>query len=263
MTNNEDFEVSIKPSDALISGSLNDIDATIKECRYVLYTGKQGNQPAKTTLRVTYEDDNGTDHEVYYGVSKVEQFIPNEDGTKLQKVGTASGINNKVAYFHWANSFVEAGFPTTKFSGSLSTVFEGYKVHLLNKNAGNFKAQDGKDVDYNVLCVSQILSSPDDAVTTTKTTNKATAAKKTDGAAGDRVNDATKDLILTAIVEAGGTVSKAQVTKYIMATSQQLKKGDPTYPLKDIVQLAAKVDFLTSQTAWHFDEPTGMFALTE
>jgi hypothetical protein len=153
--------LSLRPSDAQTGAFLDDVDVTLKECRFVLwdYMGK-----AKTSvaLKVTMEEPDGITHEQYYSAGDPEKVTPSPDGKTLVPQAGATGLNANTNALAFIASIINAGFPEDRLSTDVS-VFDGLGAHVNQvaqpKRQGLKDQKEGKTY----LLVTKIARLPWDA----------------------------------------------------------------------------------------------------
>lgn len=258
--------VSIRPSDFTKGGGLiNDIDATVKESRWVIwdYNGKSA-KPGLSN-HVIYVDDDGAEHDAYYSAGDPDAFVPSKDGKTLVKVGKRDGLSDSTNFFQYISSWINAGFPEDDIDGSDVSFMDGKKVHVLREAQPERKgiAKDPNDTrEKTVLCISKIYDAK----------GKATAAKRTATAVGGKANgaaaaaadtggeldDAAAEAIIMALGEAGGSISKAKLSQALF--KQLAGNADRN----KIIQFAFKDEFLGADgRPWTFDAKAATVSLGE
>jgi len=124
-----DGALSLRPSDAQAGAFLDDVDVTLKECRFVVwdYMGK-ASKPS-TALKITMEDPDSITHEQYYSAGDPDKVLPSPDGKTLIPQAGATGLNNNTNALAFISSIINAGFPEDKL-GSDASVFDGLGAHV-------------------------------------------------------------------------------------------------------------------------------------
>lgn len=123
--------VSFRPSLAVQSGLLEDVDVLILECGFVLwdYNGTQQPGPA---LQCNFMDLEGKVHQQYFSAGDKEYFVPSDDNSTLTQVGTKAGLSNSTNFMKFMESIVNCGFPEDQLDGPI-TVLNGLELHLIRK----------------------------------------------------------------------------------------------------------------------------------
>src|SRR5580765_707999 len=152
--------LSLRPSDAQAGSFLDDVDVTLKECRFVIwdYMGKA--ERPSVALKVTMEEvEVPLTHEQYYSAGDPNKVTPSPDGKTLIPQAGATGLNNNTNALAFIASIVNAGFPEDKL-GSDASVFDGMGVHVRQvaqpKRAGLKDQKEGKTY----LMVEKIIHMP-------------------------------------------------------------------------------------------------------
>lgn len=256
----EQTTVSIRPSDFGHGGGLiDDVDAVIKESRWVVYdfNGKAADTVCAHVVFTTSSDNGNEDHDSYYSIGKEgsKSFIPNKDGKSLRKIGSKDSLSDGCNFYQFISSVVNAGYPEDKIDGSDISFLDGLSVHVKREAQPERKgiAKDPTDTrEKTVLCISKIYDKG--AGKSTKAgagASKPAAAGKANGSAAavDEALDAkAADAVLTALGEAGGTITKPKLSQALFAAL----KGDPDQ--NKVVTMAFKNDFLTAEgRPWTFN----------
>lgn len=156
--------VSTNPDTFIESAYVDDVDATITECRYELFDYNGKVIPAVPVMKVTYDIDRFERPYIdrhSLGLSS-EKCIPSADGKtlvttnkdaeiKLTK-GTLGGV--------WLREAVQAGFPKTRMTGDLSE-FDGLRVHL--RAIPNPLKKAGDKQKDTILVIESLIDTPKSA----------------------------------------------------------------------------------------------------
>jgi len=225
-------------------GLLDDVDATIKEANYEMFTYPNTSISAPA-LKVVLTDDDGQDHTQHYTCGDSKNMAPSGDGTKLIPLGKSKSLSKDSNPAMLMPSLLEAGFPTSSLNGSDCTVLVGIKAHWLRKPVPKKKPNDK---DRSVLCATEVISLPGEKGKAKKTTAKATAAAATSD--GDDFASDARTLVMEVLATNGSIDKKAllaQVTK--LGADRRMK-------VRNIIPLITD-DFLGSDEAvWNFDGNT-------
>ena len=257
----EQTTVSIRPSDFGHGGGLiDDVDALIKEARWVVYdfNGKTADTVCAHVVYTVSGDSGSEDHDSYYSIGKEgsKSFIPNKDGKSLRKIGSKDSLSDGCNFYQFISSVVNAGYDENKIDGSDISFLDGLNVHVKREAQPERKgiAKDPTDTrEKTVLCISKIYDAKGagKGKPAAAGTSKPAAAGKANGsaAAADEALDAkAADAVLTALGEAGGTLTKPKLSQALFAAL----KGDPDQ--NKVVTLAFKNDFLMAEgRPWSFN----------
>lgn len=242
--------IGLKPSEFVEGGGLLDnVTAKIKTARFVTwdYGGKGPSSPA---LKLVLDVD-GDEAEQYWSAGKADDWQPSKDGLTLVSIGSAKGLNKGSNLGIFLISIIEAGFPEDKLDDDCS-IFEGMEAHFVRVPAPkrNVVAQpraDGKTFEQTILVVDKIVKMPwESKKTAGKATGKAAAATE----AGTDVGQLAVDTVMELLAEAGGSVTKAELSKAVFAKM----KTDPNR--NAIVQMVYKDEWLGDDKPWAFDGKT-------
>ena len=254
---------SIKPSAFLHGGGLiDDIDATIKSAKWVIwdYAGKSAKETV--ALHVEYQDDEDKVHDAYYSAGDPKAFVPDrKDPHKLTLIGSRTGLSDSTNFFQFISSLVNAGFAEDEIPDNDVSFLEGMYVHVKREQQPERKgiAKDPTDTrDKTVLCIAKIYESKAAAKkgagksTSAAASGKANgAAAKTNGAAAaadDELSTAGQEIVLELLSENGGTLSKMKLTQLGFA---KLKGHEHQAELSKLI---FKDEFLKADgVPWEFD----------
>ncbi len=266
--------VSLKPSNAVVGGLIDDVNVEWKECRFESWD-YNGKSPVKVpALKVTMADvDTGDEHEQYWSMGSAKDWAPGPDGKELISVGSATALKSNSNGMILLTSLVNAGFPEEKFGDDVSEL-EGMVCHMIRvpapKRTGLVKdkrtREDGREFEETVLVVESISklpwekAKPKPKVTPAGTQSGAGKKKPTSsgGSAGggaganaelsSDIVSRTVDFIMEVLGESGGEVAK----KDLATMAFQKLKDDPNR--NQIVQLVFKDEFLSGGAGpWTFE----------
>ena len=123
--------LSLRPSDAQQGGFLDDLDVTLKECRFVIWD-YMGQAKPTVALHVHMVEDSGgiaTDYHQYYSAGDPAKVVPSDDGKTVVPQAGATGLNTNTNAIAFITSIVNAGFPEDKITDDAS-VFDGLVCHI-------------------------------------------------------------------------------------------------------------------------------------
>lgn len=255
----------IRP-DAMVTGGLvDDIDVTLDSVRFVLYDYDGKVQDGVLALHVKMKDDDGTEYDQYYSAGDPKFFVPSKDGKMAMPVGSRTALSSSSNAAQFLISLVNAGFPQEQMEADVS-IFESMKVHVNRvaqpKRSGIIKNASDNDREKTVLIVTRIIAMPGEepvkkggakttagtkaaAPATTKAGTKA-APKAAAPADDDDVAATLTEVVTTALAEAGGTVTKKDITGIVFRALKD-------HPARNqAVKLVHTDEFLASGP-WTFD----------
>lgn len=227
------MKISLKPSDAIQGGLVQDIDVRITKCRAVVY---DYNGHAKPTLAVHVQMEpleGGEPLNEYYSAGVLERFCPSETsgGDPLTNLGeegafitlaegsTATALSSQSNFATFLKELVSANFPEDKIEDNVS-ILEGLEGHVNRKSqparAGMADAPQGdaKAKVRTILVFTKILKFPWD-----KKAGAAKPATKT-AAVGGPVQDANGvalGQLAVIVAKSGGSVTPADAKKQAFA----------------------------------------------
>lgn len=267
----KDSALSIRPEDFSKGGGLiDDVDATIKQARWVVYD-YNGKAPNTTCAHVvfTVEGEAGAeDHDSYYGIGKegTKSFIPSNDGKTLKKIGQKDSLSDGCSFFQFISSVVNAGFPADSIEGSDISFLDGLFVHVKREQQPERKglAKDPTDTrDKTTLCISKIYDKKGGKAKPVAARPAATAGGTTtakpngSAAAADDLDNSTAEAVIGVLAQAGAgvAVTKPQLSQKMFA----LLKGNPN--ANKMITLAFKDEFLAAEgRPWVFTGTEVMLA---
>lgn len=241
------------------TGLLNDVDVTwvglaFKEWDY------NGSVPeAVPALEITMEVDGDDSTQVqYFSAGKLKDWVPSADGTTLEAVGSATGINKTTNLAILMNSLVEAGYPEEEIDDDC-TAFIGLKCHMVRvpapKRSGlpETPRADGKVFEKTNLIVSDIISMPGEAKAAKggakgKATKATTKGKAAAGGEEDSKDKATQ-VVLDILSDNPKGLDKKKLGQMVFVAL----KSDPAR--NSVLQLVFSDEFL-NDGPWTFDGKT-------
>lgn len=189
-------------------GILDDTDGTVVDAKWQIFAYGGKAQPAPG-LFMTIEHDNGgktEESEQFWSCGSSKDWQPSRDGKSISSPTGKAGFVKSSNVAILISSLVEAGFPEDKL-GIDPTVFVGLNAHWLRK-ANPDRKVDGKEGS-STLCVDAINKLPWEAKGKAGAKAGAKAAADTNDS---EFNEALTDLVMTAITDAGGSISKKDLT---------------------------------------------------
>jgi len=163
-----DKGVSLKPSEAVAGGLLDDVTVDWKECAFEMWD-YNGKIPAPVpALKVAMEEpDTKEEHTQYWSCGRAQDWAPSNDGKQLVAVGSATAIRTSSNVFVLLKSLVDCKFPEDKLGNDISEL-QGLRAHMSRvaapKRPGLAKAKrtaaDGTEYEDTILVVSDIHNMP-------------------------------------------------------------------------------------------------------
>jgi len=224
--------ISLKPSEMLSGGLLQDVDVRVTKSVAAIYdyNGK-AQKPALAIHMTMVPVDGGEPTEQYYSAGSLDYFAPSEDdSTPLTELGdegkyivnaegsTATALSKSSNFAFFLQELVNAGFSEDRISSDVS-VFEGMVMHVVRKSAPKregFAAPEAGAAprrENTVLVPSKILQFPWDVKGTAK--GKSTAAAV--GGKGGDLNATAVATLKTVLEKQGGSVAPADARKLSFA----------------------------------------------
>lgn len=256
----------LRPDTFVSGGLLDDVDVTIRSCRFKVYD-YDGKVPGGVlALHIEMEDEDGQTSDQYYSAGDLRFFTPSNDGKMAVPTGSKTALSSSSNAAQFIVSVVNAGYPVDQLEADVS-VFEGMKVHVNRvaqpKRAGIIKnqPQDDSGREKTILLVSKILAMPGEepvkkgAATKAGAGTKASAASKPAAKASTpaaaQADDSDLDSILTDVVmtivtEAGGSITKKALST---AVFQAMKDN----PARNAAVKRVYVDEFLQSGPWTYD----------
>jgi hypothetical protein len=250
----EGSPVSLRPSDQVSEGLLDDCDVTFESFIFTLEAPPNYNAGDAVPLfvKASLAVDGGETVEQWWSAGDSSKFQPSEDGDTAVRVKGSGGLGqgtNAAALFR---SIVDAGFPEDKITAGLSC-FVGMNAHMqqVAMNRKGLPAQEGKRPSTTLL-VAKINRLPWEqagkvapkgkAATSTKTTPATRTAPAASN--GDVTDDAAA--IIATILAKGPCKSASLPAKAFPHLAGKANRADILNLLKD-------ADFLVAASeAGHF-----------
>lgn len=197
---------SLRPSEAVEGGGLlDDVDGTIVDAKWAMfaYGGKAQPAPGLVMLIEHLQDGKVTESEQFWSCGAAKDWQPSRDGKSITSPTKTQFVKSSNAII-LTNSIVAAGFPEDKI-GIDPSVFVGMDAHWL-RVANPGRNVEGKESS--TLCVQKINKLPWEAKGKAGAKAGAKAAAADDG----EFDEALTDHVMTAIADAGGSISKKDLT---------------------------------------------------
>lgn len=269
----EAARVSFLPSDAVVGGSLSDVDARVHKARFASWDYR-GKSDAVCALLVTYlpdgyeleDEDAIPEHYTQaYSCGPLDKYTPSDDGTYVIAAGSAKGFNKQSNVIMFLTALVNKGFPEAELGKNDISVLDGMRVHLVQVSQPKREGlkSDGGDKDKNIVLIDKILEMPGEkpAAAAAAPAKKAAAKPKAAAAASagpavsaaaPEIVEAAQGAIMQIVSENGGKATKAEIAGKIFKT---LAGETDTARKNAIIQAAYKDDTLKSGP-WQFDGTT-------
>lgn len=239
---------SLRPSDHIQGGLIDDVDVEFINAEFVVwdYQGKSGGTQSPVlhlSMKILGEEDV---YEQYYSAGDLGNWVPSDDGKRLERAGTPTQLANSCNLSLFLASLVNGGFPEGKMADE-ATFMVGTKAHV-NRTAqperpGLARAADDSRKP-TVLLVTKILGLPGE-----KMKGKKSKGKAKPSAAPEEVTEKATEVLMGILAdEEGGKIKKSALSKAVFAAM-----GNDALRNK-VVQLAYKEDFLSAEEApWEYD----------
>lgn len=228
---------SLLPGDAIESGFLDGVTATILSARAVMhqYQNRPDLEPFPA-IAVTFAPlEGGKESVQHYKVGKGEHRVPSDDGLRFKHFGKG-GLPKGSNGFAFVLSMINAGFPQDKISDDLS-VFDNAVVKLRSEAVPK---QNEGDKDRSIVLVEKVETLPWDNKGAAKGAKKTTATAAPKAAAGATVanispmsDEAAKEAAQQAVVailsekkNQGGVAKKDIGTLAFKALSQSPNRNN-------------------------------------
>lgn len=233
--------VSIKPTDFINAGLINDVDVEVMKARVGLFS-YPGRDDLEPQLSVNMDVKNlETEELTEINLTAGNGFTASEDGIGFVPTGSRSALAKDSNFFLWIASLCDEGFPIDKIGNDV-TLFEGLQFHLLRKPAP--KSRNMGEGKGEVILVDKIVKLPWDK-----------AGKAPAKAAGGGSSKATPAASKAASNGGGGTEDRAK--EILTELAAQEKDGFPFAKIRNLGFKALKnepdirtkvLEHLTDQT---------------
>lgn len=216
--------VSLRPSDQVSEGLIDDFDALFKELRFTLesppgYAEKSSNDRVSLFVKAILVDQSDQkEYEHFWSAGDSSRFMPSEDGTSANRMKGSGGLGNSTNLAIVMRSIVDAGFPEDKITAEI-TCFEGMVAHMKRiavARKGLLK-QEGQR-EQTCLAVEKILKMPWEnkqaaarptAAKSSPTTSKATGAVTPSSNGDADVSDEALEVLMEVVEAEGKPVKKS------------------------------------------------------
>ena len=234
-------------------GILSDAIVTLRDPRFIMgdYGGKS--QVAVPMLRLPMveigEGGDELEHVQLFSVGGAKDFIPDDTGLGLVKVGTKDAIVKNSNFAVFMQSIIDAGFPPEKTIDNDISWINGIKCHVTRKAVTREGMADQKK-DATVLVVDKLYL--DEKGAAKKGVGKAAAGKATAAPAKAEldeglVEEAKAILMEVLLGEDSGPLAKNK----LMPAALAVLKGNPN--LRGIIGILVKDEFLTLCDGWQYE----------
>lgn len=206
----ENKTVSLRPTDAVQGGLLDDADVTVTGARFDFFTYSSGQSGVGAIL--DFEDADGKTTEQFYSAGDANKFVPSDDKTRLLITGNATGLNKSSNTYELLSSLVSSGFPEDKLADGNIGAIVGLKAHVNRKAMP--KSKDS-DKERSVLVVTKIHSLPGE--TTAKGGGKKAAGTKAAAApaaaASSEIDAEATGVVIGLLAENGGSIERSKISQ--------------------------------------------------
>jgi len=237
-------------------GILNDAIVVMRDPRFILgdYGGKRDMAVPMLSIKMMEVSDEGEEleHNQYFSVGGAKDFIPDDTGTGLVKVGDRSAIVKTSNYALLMQSILDAGFPPERIKENDITFLNNLKCHV-TRIAVKREGMDKKDTT--AMVVDKIFLD-DDKKGKGKTGAKAgtkAGAKAVDTDAGDDLVEEAKTILMEIILsdEVQADEGKLPKNKIISPLLTRIK----TNPNKvGLMKLITSDEFLNLRDGWEYEK---------
>lgn len=262
--------ISLRPSEAVQGGLIDDIDAKITDAKFIMYDYNGTVQNPTPALGLELELSDGVKHEEYFSAGDSKYWAPSGDGKTLVPTGDKTHLTNTCKLVIFLGELVNAGFSEDKLGAGDITCLVGLKAHFQRKadpkRQGLQRTGKNADREYSTLVVTKILGMPGEAekpqaaaskpVAGQPSTNAAAPAAAAPAASGD-VNDAAINTMLELLPANGGSIAKNKLSALVF---KLIGKGHAYEAIRNAVtQEVFKDAFLKTGAdagLWAFDGTT-------
>lgn len=226
--------ISLRPSDAVAGGLIDDIDAIITDAKFMMYDYNGTVDPAVPALGIELETKDGGKYEEYLSAGDAKYFVPSGDGKTLTKVGDKDHLTNSCKLMVFMGELVNAGFPEDKLGAGDISVLKGLNAHFQRKadkaRAGLVRTGKNADRQQTTLVVTKIHAMPGEKAAAS-TPNKPVAGAPTTAskpAASAPVNGISDDLAMNLVIELLGEtnpIPKNKISQLAFKKCNAAEKG--------------------------------------
>lgn len=248
--------VSLRPEDFGEGGGLlDDADVSITDARFILgdYGGTAAAKSPMCSIKMA--DAEGVEHEQFYSVGSADDFVPDDSGKGLDKVGKKSAIIKSSNFGSFMDSLVKAGFPSNKIEPDDITCIVGTDIHV-KRVARDTKGLTNAKANMTVLLVDKVNKLPWEK-SAAKGSTKATGASKAAAPAEDtsELDNFVHDVIVELLGENGGSMTKAK----LLGEASKLPAVKEHADKKAIITKISNDAFLKGSEDWKFENGTLTF----
>jgi len=195
---------SLDPDTFVSSGFLDDVDVVFHSFSFVEfdYKGAADEPIPCLTAEMTVGNSEKRRNE-YWKMGNPGKFVPVNNGKGIAAT-TKKGLSNASKGYLFLKSLKDAGIPAEMINGGDISVLDGLVAHVVQL-AATAKI-DGKEVNYQVPIVSEIISMPGEAAKA-KTEKKEKEEKEAD----NTIVTSALNVLATIIKEAGGKIAKTDL----------------------------------------------------
>jgi hypothetical protein len=250
--------VSLNPDDAVAGGLLADVNVTFVKVRFNMFD-YGGAAQAVPAIHAAMETPEGESAEQYWSMGSSKDWMPSEDGTMLDPVGTASQLRQGSNGMIFLEQLISSGFPKDRLGDDIS-VLDGLQAHVIRIPAParpGIKKKEGDDREQTILVVDEILQLPweatDDKVGKGKAAGKGKATGKAKAApVPDEVTNGLAERAEEIVMEALSTADSASIDRKALAVKiySTLKGDDDRTALMNLI---GSEDFLRGERPWQYD----------
>jgi len=227
-------------------GLLDDITATMKNCRFELFEFKKKDAQSGTEIPSFVVDlvpDDGETVVQPWSIGFASDWDISEDGMTVLPSDGKKTLQRNQDFGRLMKSLIEAGFDENEMGASAS-VFEGLKAHFTRVEIeGGKKRQgpDGKEYARSVLLVDTIVDMPGKG-----------KGKGGKDAAVDEIEEQAKETLLDILMAEGKPLSPKD------AAGKAFKALGNNKDRAKIVAMLYKDSFLNGHEEWEYDEKKKM-----
>ena len=240
-------DVDIRPDLCAEGGGLlDDFDGTVTVFNFESTTYDNKIPEPVTVLRVVIVTDDGDENQELLtlgGFNEPVQFIPDETGFGLKKLGAKSKLTKTCNAVRHIDSYIQAGFPLNRLDPRDVKAIIGVKGHFLRHalDMKGIKKKEGER-DKTVLLCTKIISLPGES----GVRGKAKVKVKTPD---DELANVVTNIIMGVLAENGGEIAKKDLISALFKNAELNALDDK----KGALKLAADDIWLKSRGEWKLD----------
>lgn len=255
--------VSLRPSEAVAGGLIDDINAKITDAKFLMYdyNGKS-ERGASPALGLELELEDGTKHESYYSAGDAKYWAPSEDGKTLVPTGDKSSLTNSCKLVIFLTELVNAGFSEDKLASGDISVLIGLQAHFMRKadkeRKGLVRKEDSRE--QSTLVVSKIIAMPGEkapVAAAKPVAGQPTGVAQQAAPAAADVDGETIEVLQAVLAAEGGSIAKNKVSQ---AVFKLLTKDHAHFAKRTAITQRAFNDAFLKQGVdmglWAFDGTT-------